>query len=93
MKKLLLLLTLVSSLANAETWFEMPNKGGGKIVLLMDKCSGTSDGRVVIAHIPDGSTSTGCWSYIAEMIIVIWDTGNIRTSTFDARHFTVRENK
>ena len=33
MKKLLLLLTLVSSLASAETWFEMPNKGGGKIVL------------------------------------------------------------
>ena len=93
MKKLLLLLTLVSSLANAETWFEMPNKGGGKIVLFMHKCSGAEDSRVVIAHIPDGSTSTGCWTYIAELVIVIWDTGNIRTSTFNARDFIMKESK
>ena len=93
MKRLLVLLTLVSSLASAETWFEMPNKGGGKIVLLMDKCGNTSDGRLVIAHIPDGSTSTGCWTYIAEMVVVVWDNGSIRTSTFDARNFIVRANK
>ena len=93
MKKLLLLLTLISSLASAETWFEMPNKGGGKIVLLMNKCSNNSDSRVVIAHVPDGSNATGCWTYVAEMIIVVWDTGSIRTSTFDARNFIVRESK
>ena len=93
MKKLFLILALCTSLAHAETWFEMPNKGGGKIVLLMDKCGNTSDGRLVIAHIPDGSTSTGCWTYIAEMVIVVWDNGSIRTSTFDAKNFIVRESK
>jgi hypothetical protein len=93
MKKLLLILALVSSFARAETWFEMPNKGGGKIVLLMNKCNNTSDGRVVIAHVPDGTNATGCWTYVAEMVLVVWDTGSIRTSTFDARNFIVRESK
>ncbi len=93
MKKLLLLLTLVSSLASAETWFEAANAGGGKIVLLMNKCSGTSNGRVVIAQLPTGSSSFGCWSYVAEMVVVIWDTGDIRTSSYNANIFVMRESK
>lgn len=92
MKKLLLLLTLVSSLASAETWFEATNQGGGKIVLLLHKCSG-SESRVVIAQLPSGDTSTGCWTYIADLVVVLWDNGNVRTSTYNANVFVMRESK
>jgi hypothetical protein len=92
-KKLLVLLALVSSFAYAETWFEASNQGGGKIVLLMHKCSNSSDSRVVIAQLPSGSTSTGCWTYIADLVVVLWDTGDIRTSTYNANVFVMRERK
>lgn len=92
MKKLLLLLMLVSNLASAETWFEATNQGGGKIVLLLHKCSG-SESRVVIAQLPSGDTSTGCWTYIADLVVVLWDNGNVRTSTYNANVFVMRESK
>jgi hypothetical protein len=93
MKKLLLILALVSSFAHADTWFEASNQGGGKIVLLMNKCSGTSNGRVVIAQLPSGSSSFGCWTYVADLVVVVWDTGDIRTSSYNANIFVMRESK
>lgn len=93
MKKLLVLLAFVSGMAHAEVWFEASNQGGGKIVLLMHKCSGSTDSRVVIAQLPSGSTSTGCWTYIADLVVVLWDTGEVRTSTYNANVFVMRERK
>lgn len=93
MKKLFLILAFCTSFAHAETWFEATNAGGGKIVLLMNKCSGTSNGRVVIAQLPTGSSSFGCWMYVADMIVVVWDTGEIRTSSYNANIFVMRESK
>lgn len=93
MKKLLLILVLICAPAFAETWFEMPNKAGGKILLLTQKCSG-SEGRMVIATTPDGTNTNGCWYYFADMIHVVWsDAGEIKTSTFDPRDFQKRERK
>jgi len=87
MKKLILTLLLVCGAASAETWFEMPNKGGGKILLLMTKCSDAKDGRVVIATSPDGGNSTGCWWYFADMVHVAWNDGAIKTSSFEPNNF------
>lgn len=91
MKKLLLILALMCAPAFAETWFEMPNKAGGKILLLTQKCSG-SEGRMIIATTPDGTNYNGCWYYFADMIHVVWldDLGG-KTSTFDPKDFQKKE--
>lgn len=85
MKKLIILLLMCSS-AHAETWFEMPNKSGGKIILTLGKCT-NKDSRVVIATAPDGSNATGCWYYFADMVHIIWNDGAIKTSSFEASNF------
>lgn len=90
MKKLFLILVLCASFAHAETWFEATNAGGGKIVLLLQKCAG-QEGFVVIAQLPNGTHSTGCWTYVADLVIVLWDGGTLRSSTFNANAFTMRE--
>ena len=92
MKKLFLILALCLGpcLAHAETWFEATNAGGGKIVLLLQKCAG-QEGFVVIAQLPNGSHSTGCWTYVADLVIVLWDGGTIKSSTFNANAFTMKE--
>ena len=87
MKKLLIALALVCGSAHAETWFEMPNKAGGKVILTMGKCSGDRDGRIVIATAPDGSNSMGCWYYFADMVHIVWNDGSIKTSSFDPNNF------
>jgi hypothetical protein len=93
MKKLLLILALVSNFAHAETWFEATNQGGGKIVLLMQKCADNPNARIVIAQLPTGSSSFGCWTFVADLVVVIWDTGSVRTSTYNANIFVTRESK
>jgi hypothetical protein len=90
MKKLFLILALCTSLAHAETWFEATNAGGGKIVLLLQKCTG-QEGFIVIAQLPNGTHSTGCWTYVADLVIVLWDGGNIKSSTFNANAFVMKE--
>jgi hypothetical protein len=84
---------LVCGLAHAETWFEMPNRAGGKIVLFLTECKDKKEGRIVVATAPDGTNSTGCWTYYADLVIVIWDRGDIRTSTFNPEDFQIRERK
>lgn len=93
MKKLLLALLLTCSTVQAETWFEMPNNAGGKILLLSQKCSG-SQGKMVIATTPQGMNANGCWFYFADMVHVVWsDGGEIKTSTFDPKDFQMKERK
>lgn len=93
MKKFILGLCLLTGVAHAETWFEMRNKAGGKILLLTQKCS-NSEGRMVIATTPEGSNANGCWYYFADMIHVVWsDGGEIKSSTFEPKDFQMRERK
>ena len=87
MKRLLIALMLVCGSANAETWFEMPNKSGGKIILTMGKCKANDEGRIVIATAPDGSNSMGCWYFFADMVHIVWNDGSIKTSSFDPNNF------
>jgi len=62
----------------------------GKIVLLTQKCA-NQEGFIVIAQLPNGSHSTGCWTYLADLVIVLWDGGTIKSSTFNANAFVMRE--
>ena len=91
MKKFIILLMLISGTANAEQWFEMPNKAGGKMVLLTTKCSDTESGRIVISTTPEGYTTNGCWWYFAEMVNIVWKSGN--TSSFEGTAFTLKGDK
>ena len=87
MKKFIFALALVCGTANAETWFEMPNKIGGKIILTMGKCKAGDEGRIVIATSPDGANAMGCWYYFADMVHIVWNDGSVKTSSFDANSF------
>jgi hypothetical protein len=91
MKKLILMLALVATAAQAETWLEMPNEAGGKIILMQDKCQGKNEGRFVIATTPKGDNVMGCWWYFSDMIHIVWNNG--RTSSFEPSSFTAREKK
>lgn len=91
MKKLILLFVFLCNFANAEQWFEMPNKAGGKIILLTEKCAGTNGGKMVIATTTDGTNVNGCWYYFAEMVHIVWKGGE--TSSFNPTDFSMKENK
>ncbi len=91
MKKILILLMLACSTANAETWLEMPNQAGGKVILLPQKCNTTNEGRIVIATSDEGPSLNGCWWYFADMIHIVWDGG--KTSSFNPSSFKAREKK
>lgn len=90
MKKLLLLLFFYSAFSYAaDKWLEMPNNAGGKILLMMSPCDGSSNGKLVIATTPQGKNVMGCWYYFADMIHVAWKSGD--TSSFNPNDFTLRE--
>ena len=93
MKRFLLMLVFACSTAQAETWFEMRNQAGGKILLLTQKCNG-SEGKMVIATTPEGTNVNGCWYYFADMVHIVWlDARSVKTSTFDPKDFQMRERK
>lgn len=92
MKKLALLAFFYCAFSYAaDRWLEMPNNAGGKIMLLNTKCSGTDEGKLVIATTPSGANVHGCWWYFAEMVHVVWKSGD--TSSFDVNAFKVRESR
>lgn len=90
MKKLITILLLVCSSAYADKWLEMPNKAGGKILLLTNDCKG-GNGKMVIATTPNGDNVNGCWYYFADMVHIVWDSGS--TSSFDPNNFVYKESK
>jgi hypothetical protein len=91
MKALLFALVLVFNYVHAETWLEMPNEGGGKILLLEDRCNKTDKGRIALATLPDGTTYNGCWFYYAETVHVFWKDG--QRTTYEPRSFSLKETK
>jgi hypothetical protein len=91
MKALLFALVLLFNSAHAEAWLEMPNEGGGKILLLEDRCNKTDKGRIALATLPDGTTYNGCWFYYAETVHVFWKDG--QRTTYEPRSFSLKETK
>ena len=94
MKKLILVLCLISGYAQADEWLEMANEAGGKILFLTEKCTESKDsGRMVIATTPNGVNVEGCWFYFADMVHVVWKGGGQRTSTFDPKYLVPKKSK
>jgi hypothetical protein len=92
MKKLLLILTLLTTSVHAEEWLETRNEVGGKILFLLSHCGNDKDsGRMVIATIPNGDTVNGCWFYFADMIHVVWTGQGGKTSSFDPKKLDHRK--
>lgn len=89
MKKIIFATLLALSFsAHAEKWLEMPNRAGGKIILLSNKCDSKSEGKSVIATMPAGTNTNGCWYYFADMVHVVWSDGT--TSSFEIDNFKVK---
>ena len=88
MKKLLIALLLVSGTANAEKYFEMKNKAGGKIVLHATECHDKSRAplRLATASGKGHKTDFGCWGYIGGEVHIVFDDGERRA--YPAEAFT-----
>jgi hypothetical protein len=92
MKKLILCLLLVAGVCHAEEWMETVNEAGGKILFLPALCTGSTTGRMVIASTRDGTTIHGCWYFFADMIHVVWVGQGGKTSAYDPKTLTYRQN-
>lgn len=87
MKKLLMAALLALSLnVNAEVIAEMPNKGGGKIVLTDTTCP-NSNLWISYSYTQSGHTFMGCWTTSGDRVMIDW-SGDIRSYPADA--FTVK---
>lgn len=88
MKRLLataLTLFSINAAAQSTEWIaRAPNNAGGQIVLMSFKGSCDNGLRMYTAT-GSGSMIWGCWIATDTHIMVIWDTGNNRTSAFDYR--------
>jgi len=78
MKKLVLMLALVSSLAQAGIIAITKNDANGLMVLTDVKCS-QKTGRVIYSEIPGANTIFGCWFADELMVHVEWSTGDTRS--------------
>lgn len=94
MKKLLVILALLPTLAFAEVIASMPNQAGGKIVLTNEECR--NKGKVYESlrksyfYTPEGITGDGCWYLDDETIVVVWaDTKTIRR--YPVENFDIRK--
>lgn len=76
MKKLLLAMLLSCSIVQAEEVGRMPNKGGGYIVLVSEKCNDTS--MMAYTFVSSGSVVVGCWSVLNREILVRWNDGDTK---------------
>jgi hypothetical protein len=92
MKKLLLVLLLVSGAVHAkEEWLESDNEGGGKIVLLPNECPNVPKLKRMYAYTKSGETIWGCWNFWTGMIHVVYDkTGS--SYTYNPELFVVKSN-
>jgi hypothetical protein len=93
MKKAIIFWVLLANLnfCYAEEWMETTNEAGGKILFIQTLCSGSTTGRMVIATMRDGNTIHGCWWYFADMVHVVWEGQNGKTSAYDPKTLSYRK--
>lgn len=96
MKKLamVLLLSLLSAHASAESIATMPNKGGGKIVLTNEVCKveGKTYSNLNRAYnyTSEGYGSEGCFTVEDDTIVVIWNLqGTAQKMRYPADNFII----
>lgn len=96
MKKLItvLLLSLLSAHASADTIASMPNQGGGKIVLTNETCKYKDKTYSLLSraynYTAEGYTSEGCFYVEDESVVIIWDqNGSVARRRYPAENFTI----
>lgn len=93
MKKLLIALALLPTLAFAEVIASMPNQAGGKIVLTDEQCKHKNKVyeslRKSYFYTPEGITGDGCWYLDDETVVVIWVDTNT-TRRYPVENFDIR---
>ena len=94
MKKLLIALALLPTVAFAEVIATMPNQAGGKIVLTDEECSHAGKNyptlRKSYFYTPEGTTGDGCWRLDDETVIVVWIDSNT-TRRYPVTSFEIRK--
>ena len=88
MKKLILIAALAAAPAFADSW-AMPNRAGGEIVLTDRKCPGYKSLLQAYNYSDTGSSQTGCWTVIDDMVHVVWDDSK-RRYTYPLDNFYVK---
>jgi hypothetical protein len=78
MKKLLLSLLFVSSVAQSAVIAESNNGAGGKVLLFDGVCKTNQNMRAMLGYDGDGNWTTGCWLLSASEIVIKWADGDIR---------------
>ena len=76
MKKLFLILAIVSGIAQADTWV-MPNNGNGQIVLTDRKCVGYKHLYYAYTY-TNQAYFDGCWALIDGKVHVVWEKNQRR---------------
>ena len=79
MNKLLAILIIGLSLsANAKTIAELPNKGGGKIILTDNNCR-TKGYKLAYTQMDGASTLLGCWTSDNSFVHILWYDNDLRS--------------
>ena len=73
MKKLFLILAIVSNVAHADTWV-MPNNGGGEITITDRLCQGFKNIYYAYSY-SDVSFIEGCWALMDGKVHIQWNNG------------------
>lgn len=97
MKKLLIALALLPTLAFAEVVATLPNQAGGKIVITDEECK--HNGKVYeplrrsYNYGSDGTTNDGCWYLEDETVVVVWKLrdGSSSTKRYPVENFSIRK--
>ena len=90
MKKILIVLALLSSSVSAQEIFATAdNSAGGKIVLLSIKSDCPKNYRSMFSTLPTGETSYGCWTVAFDMIRVRYHDGSIRMYELGPNHWAL----
>lgn len=96
MKKLLIALALLPTLAFADVVATMPNQAGGKIVLTDEQCkyAGKTYDPLKRSYFytPEGLNGDGCWYLEDETIVVVWKERNGASTTrrYPVENFDIR---
>jgi hypothetical protein len=93
-KKLLIALALLPSLAFAEVIASMPNQAGGKIVLTDEACRHKGKNyeslRKSYFYTTEGLTGDGCWALEDETVVIVWVDSNT-TRRYPVANFDIRK--
>ena len=72
------LLTAITSIAQADVLATAKNKAGGELILMTQQSNCAKGERVIIARDAGGGISRGCWFFSDDYVYATYDNGNQR---------------